>query len=79
MSKKDLSEIANLYMEGYNNSVTFSKDEIADYLLGWLDAGMGDNQDINSIYAALKNATSMLGDDQDGIEAVRERKKYYDT
>jgi hypothetical protein len=51
----------------------FTKFEIAEYILGWLDVDREwfDENDIESI---LHNAKAMLTDEQDGIEAAIRRR-----
>lgn len=50
----------------------FTKQEIADYVTGWLMAGE-EAHDINAVASTLHNALAMVKDYQDGIEACKER------
>lgn len=55
---------------------TFTADEIREYLTGWLL--VGENRELNvEAVGAIKNALACLDCEQDGIEATREREKYY--
>ncbi len=54
----------------------FTKQQIADYVTGWLSFGH-DAYDVVAIQAMLHNARHMLLDNQDGIEAYVNRQKYY--
>ena len=52
---------------------TYTVEEIADYISGWT---MGEYDEVEEMgQYILKNALTQLRNDQDGIEAVRERKK----
>ena len=51
----------------------YIKQEIAEYVCGWLSAGC-EEHDFNDVFAAIKNAALMVDDDQDGIEAYFKRK-----
>jgi hypothetical protein len=53
---------------------TYTIKEIADYIAGWSMAPYDEVEKIGA--ATLANALSQLEDDQDGIEAVRQRKIY---
>lgn len=50
----------------------FTKEEIAAYVTGWLGASET-LHDVTAISSMLKNSLAMLEDDQDGIEACKER------
>lgn len=50
----------------------FTKQQISDYVLGWLSASE-ETHEINDVIAAIKNASLMVDDHQDGIEAYVER------
>jgi hypothetical protein len=50
----------------------FTKQEIADYVTGWLGAH-NELHELTAVAAAIHNALAMVDDDQDGIEACKER------
>ena len=52
--------------------MNFTKQEIADYVTGWLGAH-DELHDLPAVAAAIHNALGMVDDDQDGIEACKER------
>jgi len=54
----------------------YTKEQISNYVLGWLGAG-NDTHDFNDVYAAIKNAALMVDDNQDGIESYVERFRLY--
>jgi hypothetical protein len=54
----------------------YTIDEIAEYISGWASGSFESVQAIGQ--GVLLNALSQLRCDQDGIEAVIDRKKYYD-
>jgi hypothetical protein len=52
-------------------NMKFTKQEIADYVTGWLGAH-DETHDLPAVAAAVRNALAMVDDDQDGIEARKE-------
>ncbi len=63
------------------NMKTYTKAQFISYVCGWLGAEETkiDQLTLNSMNASLLNASTMLKDNQDGIDAVIERNKlqYY--
>lgn len=58
--------------------MTFTIEEVRDYVEGWLGAENDlKNLTINQIKAMLHNSLAMLEDDQDGIVGYIKRKRYY--
>lgn len=54
----------------------YTKEQISEYVLGWLGAGRTEH-DINDIFAAISNAATCVKDPSDGIDAYVRRKEYY--
>ena len=65
-----------------DNAKTYKSTDIGEYITGWLSAkqhSSSPSYTILEIKAMLHNATAMLEDSQDGIEAHFERKDYYSS
>lgn len=72
-SKKELSSALCWGEETLER--TYTTQEIAEYISGWVMGNYGEVATIGEY--VLRNALSQLEDEQDGIEAVMERKEYY--
>lgn len=53
---------------------TYTTQEVAEYISGWMIAP-DDEPVCDAFIAATNNALAMLEDDQDGIQAFLDRKK----
>lgn len=65
-------------MGGFSNLNTYTHEQIMDYVRGHMNADES-RIDITSLENSLKNAVSMLEDEQCGIDAELERRERNNT
>lgn len=56
------------------NTPTFTRQEISDYITGWLLAGQ-DQYTFQDVVACLTNSFLQLNDEYDGLDAYAERRR----
>ena len=56
-----------------------SVEDFKEYVAGYLMTGEDNDLSYENMLSALRNAISQMPCDQDGIEAVTERRRFYET